>query len=109
MRRLACKPLKVVVLAGLAGASLATSAAADGWGWDGHRGWGHRHWRGDHWDNGGAAAAAALGGFALGAVAGAAAQQPHYGAAYGDCHFVDRPVVDDWGHIIEYRRTEVCD
>lgn len=109
MRRPFCKSLMVALLAGFAGASLATPAAADGWGWGGHRGWGHRHWRGDHRDDGGAAAAAALGGFALGAAVGAVAQQPQYGAPYDDCHFVDRPVTDDWGQIIEYRRTEVCD
>ncbi|PPD45897.1 MAG: hypothetical protein CTY15_03340 [Methylocystis sp.] len=107
-------PLTLAILAGFFGASLATPAAADGWGWGGHHGWGRQGWggghwdRGAHWNGGGAAAAAALGGFALGAVAGAASQ-PGYGGGYGDCYAVDRPVTDDWGQVIEYRRTQVCD
>ena len=106
--RLSC-PTVIFGAAVLLGASLATPAAADGWGRGGpHHGWGHRHWGGGQWDDGGAAAAAALGGFAVGAVVGAS-QQPHYGAYDDECHFVDRPVTDEWGQIIEYRRTQICD
>jgi hypothetical protein len=90
----------------LLGASLSTTAAADGWRHD-DDGWGRPHWGRGHWDHGGEAASAALGGFALGAVAGAASRP--YDASYGHCYFVERPVTDDWGNILEYRRSQVCD
>lgn len=105
--------ITVAAMAGLLGASLASPAAAGDWGhgW-GRSGWGyHGGWGNGGWGNGGAAAAAALGGFALGAVAGAASQ-PAYGpgyGAYGDCYFVDRPVADDWGNVVAYRRAQVCE
>ncbi len=79
----------------------------DGWGdgdW-GRRGWGYGSgwgYRGG-WNNG--AATAALGGFALGAVAGAVAQ-PGY---YGGCYVTRRPIVDYWGNVVSYRSVEVCD
>jgi hypothetical protein len=94
----------LAVVVGLLAA--ATPAKADGWGW-GHRGWGGGNWGWGGWNNGGVAVAAALGGFALGAVAGAAAQ-PGYGVPYGECYFVDRPVTDGWGNVVEYRRARVC-
>ncbi len=110
MRRLrrisGCLLLPALLCAGLSG-----SAAADGWRHYDH-GWGRPHWGGHwgggrHWDHGGEAAAAALGGFALGAVAGAAGR--HDDVDYHHCHFVERPVTDDWGNILEYRRSQVCD
>ncbi len=107
-------PVTVAALAGMLAATLATPAAADGWGWGGHQGWGRPGWgggyRGGNW-NGGAAAAAALGGFALGAVAGSVTQQPAYAGGYygGGCYMVDRPVTDGWGNVIEYRRAQICD
>jgi hypothetical protein len=66
-----------------------------------------------------AAAAGAVGGFALGAAAGAAAGSPvypggHYRPAYqsgyydDDCRIVVRRFQDDWGRI-RVRRVEVCD
>jgi hypothetical protein len=90
------------------GAFSATPASADGWGWGGH-GWGHHGgYRGPgRWDNG--AAAAALGGFALGALAGAAARQPFYDAPYEECTFVERPVTDGWGNVVEYRGARICE
>ncbi|QGM99352.1 hypothetical protein [Methylocystis parvus] len=110
--------ITVAAMAGLLGASLASPAAAGDWGhgwgrsgWGYHGGWGNGGWSNGGWGNGGAAAAAALGGFALGAVAGAASQ-PAYGpgyGAYGDCYFVDRPVADDWGNVVAYRRAQVCE
>jgi hypothetical protein len=97
--------VSAVALVGVLIAGAASPAAADGWGW-GHHGWGHN----GGWNNGGAAAAAAIGGFALGAMAGAASQ-PGYGAGYGygDCYYVDRPVTDDWGNVVAYRRAQVCE
>ncbi|BDV35130.1 hypothetical protein [Methylocystis iwaonis] len=111
------KTIALTVLAGLLGAGAASpAAAADGWGWHGGYGWGHHGgWRHHHggWDNGGAAAAAAIGGLALGVAAGAMSQ-PQYGTGYGgyyggDCYPVDRPVVDGWGNVVGYRRAQVCD
>jgi hypothetical protein len=103
----------LAALAGFLGAGLASPAAASDWGW-------RRHGWGGHagWNNGGAAAAAAVGGFALGAAAGAASQpyydagQPYYGAGYvddDDCYYVDRPVTDEWGAVVAYRRAQICD
>ncbi|WP_363347696.1 hypothetical protein [Methylocystis echinoides] len=106
--------ISAAALAAVLGAGVLPAAAADwddgyrDWGperrWDdedgGRRGWGDR--RG--WDNGGDAAAAALGGFALGATAGAMAQPP-----YGGCYIVQRPVVDAWGDVMDYRSVEVCE
>jgi hypothetical protein len=86
----------------------ATPASADGWGWGGH-GWGrHDGYRGPgRWDNG--AAAAAFGGFALGAIAGAAARQPLYDGPYEECFFVERPVTDGWGNVVDERRARICE
>lgn len=110
------KTIAFVALAGVLAGSAASPAAADGWGWGrgyhggwGHHGWGRGQWNNGGWNNGGAAAAAALGGFALGAVAGAASQPNYYGAGDGYCYFVDRPVTDGWGNVMEFRRVQVCE
>lgn len=71
----------------------------------------------------GAAIAAGIGGFALGAIAGSAARPavPYYGApAYYPapvyeapppyrCWRERRPVFDEYGDVIGYRPTRVCD
>lgn len=114
------KTIALTVLAGLLGAGAVSPAAADGWGWHGGyggyggHGWGYRGGWGHHggWNNGGAVAAAAIGGLALGVAAGAMSQ-PQYGAGYGGyyggCYPVDRPVMDGWGNVVGYRRAQVCD
>ncbi|WP_442754108.1 hypothetical protein ACNHKD_14080 [Methylocystis sp. JAN1] len=99
------KTISAAALVGVLGAGFASPAAADGWG---RRGWGYGYHGG--WNNGGAAAAAAIGGFALGAMAGAASQPGYgYGYGYGNCYYVDRPVTDDWGNVVAYRRAQVCE
>ncbi|KAF2990928.1 hypothetical protein OGR47_12605 [Methylocystis sp. MJC1] len=110
------KTIALTVLAGLLGASAVSPAAADGWGWHGGYGgpgWGYRGGWGHHggWNNGGAVAAAAIGGLALGVAAGAMSQPRYgsYGGYYGDCYPVDRPVMDGWGNVVGYRRAQVCD
>jgi hypothetical protein len=105
--------LTLSVVASTLGAFSAAPASADGWGWGGH-GWSHHGgYRGPgRWDNGAAAAALggfALGGFALGAIAGAAARQPLYDAPYEECIFVDRPVTDGWGNVVDVRRARICE
>lgn len=66
-----------------------------------------------------AATAGAVGGFALGAAAGATAASPVYPGGYyrpayqsgyydDDCRIVVRRFRDDWGRIV-VRRVEVCD
>ncbi len=119
IRAIAAAALAAVLGAGPTAAVAADWDDGDGWGhsqgW-GHAGWGHGGWghpgrgygagwgyrRG--WDHGGAAAAAALGGFALGAVAGSVAHPP-----YGGCYPVRRPLVDGWGNVVGYRSVEVCE
>lgn len=106
------KAVVATALAGVLAAGAATPASAGGWGY--RHGWGHRHWGG-----GGAVAAGVLGGLALGAIAGAAAQQPYYGPgyagagygypAYGGCYLVDQPVTDGWGNFVGYQQTQVCE
>lgn len=106
----------VAALTAVLGVGVAPAAAED---WDdGYRGWrdrpawgdddgerrswGRREgWGRDGWDD---AAAAALGGFALGTVAGAVAQP-----RYDGCWFTRRPVVDGWGNLVGYRNAEVCE
>lgn len=104
-------------LTGLLGSGLAPARAAD-WdddgpgyqpgyqyrrGWN-HGGWNHGGWSRGDWDDNGGAVAAAVGGFALGAAAGALSQP-----RYGGCYFVERPVLDGWGNIVAYRRAQVCE
>lgn len=106
------KTIAIMALAGSLGAGLAPALAADwddyNYGW-GQQAYGQRHWRrgrnGD-WDNGAAAAAAAVGGFALGAVAAGAARTYD---ADDDCYVVDRPIRDGWGNVVDYRRVQVCE
>lgn len=112
------KRAAVAAIAGVLAAgsiSVATPAAADGYGWGhgrpayGRPGWGpHRGWGGGGYRHGGwgaPVAAGVLGALALGAAA-AAAQQPYYG--YRSCYPADQPVTDDWGNIVAYQRVQVC-
>ena len=68
----------------------------------------------------GAAVAAGIGGFALGALAGGALARPapppvYYGApvyvepVYERCWRERRPVFDEFGEVIGYRRARVCE
>jgi hypothetical protein len=67
----------------------------------------------------GAAVAAGIGGFALGAMAGGALAQPApppvyydapaYAPAYGRCWRERRPVFDEHGEVMGFRRQRVCD
>jgi hypothetical protein len=68
----------------------------------------------------GAAVAAGIGGFALGAIAGGALAQPapqppvYYGGpayapVYGRCWRERRPVFDEYGDVIGFRRQRVCE
>ncbi|MGJ0510607.1 MAG: hypothetical protein ACR652_26475 [Methylocystis sp.] len=107
------KTIAIAVVAGVLGSGLAPAMAADwddaDYGW-GQHGRGDGHWRQGGWnrgdwdDDGPAAAAAAVGGFALGAAAGAA-----YQPRYGGCYAVTRPIYDYWGNVVDYRRVEVCE
>ena len=111
----------------------ATPAAANGWGYRGyHHGGGYGGWGqpgggyggggGHHHDHGGAwagvAAAGLLGALAVGAIANSA-RQPYYDSyqqpayyphqTYRSCYPVNQPVTDDWGNVLYYQRTQVCD
>lgn len=67
----------------------------------------------------GAAIAAGIGGFALGAIAGSAVAAPPPPAYYPDpvyaappprhCWRERRPIFDEYGDVIGYRPTRVCD
>lgn len=90
------KTIAIAVMAGVLGSGLAPAMAAD---WDdAGYGWGRGGWDDD------GSAAAAVGGFAFGAVAGAAFQP-----RYGGCYAVTRPIYDYWGNVVDYRRVEVCE
>jgi hypothetical protein len=59
----------------------------------------------------GPAMAGALGGLALGAIAGAA--NPYNGYGYGPgypggCYVVRSPILDPWGRLVGYQPTQVC-
>lgn len=72
--------------------------------------------------HGGEIAAGVIGGLALGAIAGSAAAnangynggyapayaapQPYYG---GGCYFQRRPIYDEDGELVRYRRVRVCE
>lgn len=30
------------------------------------------------------------------------------GEGYGGCRFIEEPIVDQWGDIVDYRRTRIC-
>jgi hypothetical protein len=67
----------------------------------------------------GAAVAAGIGGFALGAIAGGALAQPApppayypapaYAPVYEHCWRERRPVFDEYGDVIGFRRQRVCE
>jgi hypothetical protein len=76
-------------------------------GWQGQRGHGHRGHGGD-WV--GPAVAGAIGGLALGALAGSAAAPYYgYGPGYsGGCYWQRRPAYDPWGRFVGYAPVQVC-
>lgn len=112
MTAMSRKTTACAALASLLAASAlaAPPAAADGfyghgWGYGGWGGYRHYHHHGwGHSNEWGAPVAAGLLGFAAGAAI--AAQSPSY---YESCYLAERPVRDDWGDIIAYRRVRVCD
>jgi hypothetical protein len=69
-------------------------------------------------DSAGAAVAAGIGGFALGAIAGGAARPaPYYGPVYAapvydappvHCWRERRPLFDEYGEVVGYRPQRVC-
>lgn len=85
-----------------------------------YRGYGGRYYGGHRGGNWGAAAAAgAIGGLALGALATAPAygygynSAPYgyyggYGGYGGDCYITRQQVIDQWGYA-HWRRVRVCD
>jgi hypothetical protein len=60
--------------------------------------WRHRH-HGHYW--GGVAAAGALTALTLGAIA--------VSEAPSNCYVARRPVTDDWGNVLYFRRMRVCE
>jgi hypothetical protein len=100
LKKLAATGLVALTIGGSI-AVTSTPAAAD---WHHHGGWG----------GGGGVAAGIIGGLALGAIAGSAANGyygggPAYGyaPAYG-CRIRPRPVYDGWGNYLGTRPTRVC-
>ncbi|MGA8172729.1 MAG: hypothetical protein WB816_18110 [Methylocystis sp.] len=101
----ALKKLTVVVtLAGLVatGSLAAATPAAAGWGWRHGGGWGYHR---EGW--GVPVVAGLLGAVAVGTLANAATAPTYYAA--GPCYFGDRPVVDAWGNVVDYRRARICE
>lgn len=95
-------------------AGITASAPAQA-GWRGH-GWRHGYgyprygWRGGYrgWGWGGAAAAGALSGFALGALAGSAyAYGPGY-YGYGGCLWQNQPTYDAFNNFLGYQPVWTC-
>jgi hypothetical protein len=107
MRKSAAGALAALVFtAGMMTAATPSHAGWRGYGWrHGYRYPGYGWRRGYGW--GGAAAAGALGGFALGALAGSAyAYGPGY-YGYG-CHWQNQPTYDGWGNFAGYQPVWVC-